>query len=555
MAFCLLTSWVGCKKDSASLEPTLMLAHDLLEVSGRSSEQYVEFLSSSPWTLTTDVEWISLSSTEGDKGKHKIKLVVGENEDEERMGHVFLKSQQGLEKEIQIHQDAGTIHVFYVTTDGTGDGRNWAGATSLQNALDMATSGSTIHVGAGVYSPVKTISNGDDADDGDRTFEIRANISLIGGYPANPEEGATANPELHKTVLSGKQANGSESYHVVAVTAPIEQGEKVRIQGVTIKEGHGSDRGTRITIGGNGFSRGNGAGMIIGGSVVELDNVEVSENKTSSDKGSVGQAAGVFVFAGAEVTIKNSKISNNNSASNGGGLWIDRAKAFVYDSEINGNSGGTAAGVHAYPDATLYMYNTVVGHNQGKSYGAGVYLRQKSVGVLVNCLIADNESTSTNGGGGVMLYDDSDATIISSTIANNVIPGPGGGVYRRSGNNKLKLINTIVSGNKQAANSTDVAAYETTATAPVLNSSIVGSSVYDAAGSTITGASFSFTTMLSNQYRLVGADNPATSFGMSGNDLSGLINQFSPALDNNIIVNDLEGASREGKSVMGAFVK
>lgn len=65
MAFCLLTSWVGCKKDSKSLEPTLMLAHDLLEVSGRSSEQFVEFLSSSPWTLTTDVDWISLTSTEG----------------------------------------------------------------------------------------------------------------------------------------------------------------------------------------------------------------------------------------------------------------------------------------------------------------------------------------------------------------------------------------------------------------------------------------------------------------------------------------------------------
>lgn len=471
------------------------------------------------------------------------------------MGHVFLHNQLGLEREIQIHQDAGIIHVFYVTADGSGDGRTWDRATSLQNALDMATSGSTIHVAAGIYAPVKTISNGDGADDGDKTFEIRSNISLIGGYPEHPQDGAIADPRVHKTVFSGKQANGSESYHVVAVTAPVEQGEKVRINGVTIKEGNGSDRGTRITIGGIGYSRGNGAGMIIGGSKVELEKVEVIDNKTSSDRGTVGQAAGVFVFADAEVTISDSKINNNNSANNGGGLWIDKATAFVFDSEINDNHGGTAAGVHAYPDATLYMYNTVVGNNKGRSYGAGVYLRQNSVGVLVNCLITDNESTSANGGGGVMLYDESDITIISSTIANNTIPGPGGGVYRRSGNNKLKVINSIISGNKQANTSSDVDVYETTASAPVLNSSIIGSSVYDASGSTLLGTSFSFSTMLSSMYRPIGTDNPAFSFGMSTNELGGLINQFSPSLDSDIISKDLEGVTRQGKSVIGAFVQ
>lgn len=556
LGFCFVaTTWLGCKKETDVFEPTLMAAHDLLEVSGRSSEQYLEFLSNSAWMISTDVDWISFDVAEGEKGKHKIKFVVADNEEGERMGVIFIKTQNGLEQEIQVHQEAGEIHIFYVKPEGTGEGRSWEGATTLQNALDMATSGSTIHIAAGIYNPTKTISNGDEADDGDKTFEIRSNVTLIGGYPADPVEGMSPDPEVNKTIFSGQQSNGNASYHVVAVTAPVEQGEKVTMKGITITEGHGSDRGTRITIGGNGYSRGNGAGMIIGGSVVELHEISIIENKTSSEKGSVGQAAGLFIFAGAEVTIKNCKISDNNSASNGGGLWVDRAKAFVFDSEINGNIGGTAAGVHAYPDATLYMYNCQIAFNKGKSYGAGVYLRQNSKGVLVNCLIADNESTSANGGGGVMLYDNSEIDIISSTIANNDIAGPGGGVYRRSGNNKLRIINSIISGNKQVNNSTDVDAYEANALAPSLISSIVATKVYDGTGSDVANTAFSVSSMLSDTYHLIGEDNPALKYGMGANDLMSLINQFTPPLSDKEIVKDLENKSREGKTVIGAYTQ
>lgn len=556
VASCLMaTMWIGCKKETETLDSTLMVANDVIEVPGSSSERFVEFLSNSAWQLSTDVDWIAFEEEEGKKGKHKIKFEVEANDDDERLGTIQIAVQSGMEREIQIYQQAGAIQVFYVKTDGQGEGRSWEDATTLQNALGTATSGSTIHIAEGTYRPTRTITNGDQADDGDRTFEIRANIALIGGYPDDAKEETTADPNRYETILSGKQENNSESYHVVAVTAPIEQGQKVAINGVTIRDGHGSDRGTNISIGGNAYSRGYGAGMIIGRAVADLDRVSVINNRTSNEKGTVGMAAGVFVFAGADVTIKNSKINSNSSANNGGGLWVDRAKTFVYDSEINGNGGGTAAGVHAYPDAILYMYNSEVAQNEGRSYGAGVYLRENSKAVLVNCLISDNESTSANGGGGVMLYDNSEIDIISSTIVNNNIVGPGGGVYRRSGNNKINIVNSIIAGNKQVSGSSDVDVYEDSAGAPRVNASAIGNSIYDEAGSEVSNASFSFSSMVSASYRLQGADNPALEYGMNAGSLFGLVDQYDPSLDGEVVMVDFEGESREGSTIMGAYTK
>src|SRR5690606_21843776 len=109
----------------------------------------------------------------------------------------------------------------------------------------------------------------------------------------------------------------------------------------------------------------------------------------------------------------------------------------------------------------------------------GVYMRDNSNAILVNCLLVGNKSTSANGGGAVMLYDASNADIISCTITGNEIAGPGGGVYRRSKVNNLTVINSIISGNQQQSNSTDVDAYTDNASVtPSIKNSAIAGSVY-----------------------------------------------------------------------------
>ena len=72
-------------------------------------------------------------------------------------------------------------HIF-VKVDGeaTNDGSSWAQATTLTTALELMEEGDEIHIAAGTYVPSKMLTGGD--KEGDTTFEINKNVTLIGGY-------------------------------------------------------------------------------------------------------------------------------------------------------------------------------------------------------------------------------------------------------------------------------------------------------------------------------------------------------------------------------------
>lgn len=545
----------GCKKSDESFDQVLMLNTDYLVVTGKSNTYSFDLLANQDITLSTDVDWIYFETAQLTKGKHAVKFTTKTNDDEERSGIITIQTTPDVSREILVVQEAGLVNIFYVKTNGTGNGRSWNDATNLNTALQNATSGSVIHLAEGIYIPTKTLTNGEPSNLGDNTFEINKNISLIGGYPANATEGTSADPQIHKTILSGKQTDGATSFHVVTISAPTANNEKVVIEGVTIQDGVATDRGISITINGNQFSRGNGGGMIIGGSNVLLKHVEIIDNKADAHAGTAGQCAGLYVFGDAQVEMRNCKVNqNHNENNNGGGLWVSESKAYIFDSEMNNNyAKGTASGVHAYPNAVIYMYNSSIQNNNNTSFGAGIYARQNSNIFLVNCLITGNATTSANGGGGVMLYDNCTANIISCTISANTTPGPGGGVYRRQNTNKLTLTNSIVSGNIQRSSSTDVDAYETTAEGPAIKSSILTSKVYNSAGMEITGATFNPNQMFDSEFHLIGTDNPAQTHGMTAAELQPVSQSYTPALSEEIL-SDIHGISRVDKPTMGALV-
>lgn len=549
----LMFSLSGCEKEEV-IEPYLKLNVDeTVQLSNQPATNTIAVLATYPWTAATDVDWITLSAESGDKGRSYLEYTVAKNEDEERTGNITVSIEGDQSFTVTVVQETGVTAKIYVKENGTGTGRSWSDATTLPDALERATSGSEIYVAAGTYVPVKMVTGGDETDPGDITFEINKYVTIIGGYPADAQQGAQPDPAVHKTILSGKVSDARESYHVVTVTAPKSDEALVVLKGLTITDGNGYGRSSRVTINETAFSRGNGGGMAIGNSRVEIIDTDVIGNKTSSTDG-VGYCAGVFIFGGSEVTLRNCRINQNESAGNGGGLYVDRSVAYVYDSEINENSGGTAAGVHAYPDAQIYMYNSTVANNMGRSYGAAFYARDNSMGVLVNCMIYGNESTSKNGGGGIMMYDNCDVHLISTTITGNKIPGPGGGVYRRMGENNITIHNSIIAGNEQIAGSTDVAVYEEDAILPVIKASVITDKVYDLSGTEVPGTSFSVTTMLNANYLPVGTDNPALIYGLDSNALETLQNAFDPALED-YIGSDFNGKSRAGYTTMGALVE
>ncbi len=540
----LLLNLSGCKEDEDAVEPKLFLENETFSVANTSSKHTIVFLTNQPWQVASDADWIVFDETSGEKGKISLAFTVLENDDDERTAKITVSANGVTQQEIQVVQEAGNRDDIYVKVGASGEGYSWEEATSLENALAIAVSGNTIHIAEGIYTPTVTVTGGDATDAGDVTFEIGKYVRLKGGYPADAAEGSEANHQQHATILSG----GGVAYHVVTVSAPKTEGQKVVLEGLRITDGKAGTATSSATINGTNFRRDYGGGVTIGNAVVDILNTEIVENK--SDK----NVAGLYAFDGSVVTIRNSKINNNASSGNAGGVWISESEAHIYDSEVSGNSGGTAAGVHGYPDATVNMYNSVIADNQGRSYGAAFYIRANSKGLLVNCLIINNSSTSKNGGGGVMMYDNNEASIVNTTITGNTIAGPGGGVYRRAGVNKVSIYNSIISGNVQANDGPDVDVYETDAPAPVIQSSVLGSVAYNAGGEAIEGASFNAGTMLNTEYLPVGENNPALEHGMTTEDLVRVGNSLKPAVEASLISADLLKNSRSGLRTMGALV-
>ncbi|TPE41028.1 BACON domain-containing protein [Pontibacter mangrovi] len=540
----LLVNLVSCQKDEKSFEPKLFLENETFSVANTSSSHNLVFLTNQAWQAKADADWIVLESESGEKGKVRLSFEVLENEDDERTAKITILTNGVEEKEITVVQEAGNRDDIYVRVGASGEGYSWEDATSLENALAIAVSGNTVHIAEGTYTPSVTVTGGDAADAGDVTFEISKYIRLKGGYPADAAEGSEANPQEHATILSG----GGAAYHVVTVSAPKIEGQKVVLEGLRITDGKAGAATSSAEINGLAFRRDYGGGITIGNAVVDILSTEIVDNK--SDK----NVAGLYAFGGSVVTVKNSKINRNLSSGNAGGVWISESEAHFFDSEVRENESGTAAGVHGYPDATVNMYNSVIADNKGKSYGAAYYIRQNSKGLLVNCLISGNTSTSANGGGGVMMYNNNEATIINTTITGNSIAGPGGGIYRRSGVNTVRIYNSIVAGNTQKNDGPDVDVYEADAPAPLVQASVLGSAAYDAGGQAIEGATFDANSMLSEAYLPVGANNPALEHGMSVDNLTQLGSSQNPAVESSIIAADLRHNSRSGLRTMGALV-
>lgn len=388
------TSIVSCRKiDQESFtpkQPEISFEQQEVRVGNDVDTIEIDLKSNLPWRVKTDENWLTVLNANG-PADDKIRIAIQKNRTtEERQAEIEAYVTENAKTILAIIQEAGdpapdyTRH-FYVKTDGleANDGLSWAKATTLDQALDRAASGDVIHVAAGTYKPTVTITGGNASEDKDKTFEISQNVKLIGGYPAEAADGAAANPEINKTILSG-QLNTGKAYHVMAVTALQEQDKQVEIDGFTIRDGSAHTASSAININGINVYRGYGGGMIIAGSKVEIKNSIVSNNETAT------HCAGVYLTGNSHVTFRNTSISNNiglAATTNGAGIWNDGSTLYMYDSEVTGNrGGGVGGGIYALNTGRTsynYLFNVTIANNEVGTMGAttrtgaGIYAREK----------------------------------------------------------------------------------------------------------------------------------------------------------------------------------
>ncbi|SFU68240.1 Putative binding domain-containing protein, N-terminal [Porphyromonadaceae bacterium KHP3R9] len=526
----------------------------------------VNVKSNLPWRAKSNASWITLVEESG-LGDGKITFTASRNRSvDPREGELIVWVTSDGEKRVKVVQlpsePSDLVNHYYVKVTGndSNDGLSWENPITLVAALDRVAPGDIVHIAEGTYVPVNRVTNGN--ADGDVTFEIHSNITLIGGYPSDAKEGDQPDPENHPTILSGNH----QVFHTMVVTAPVEEGKSVVLRNLVITGGSaGNSSAGTLNISGHIFRRSYGGGMNVGGSHVEMYNCKVTGNESGQ------HAAGIYMFDGAVMKLVDCDITENKGVldgSNGGGIFNESSTLYMTNCSVMNNTvWGVGAGVYTYSANTntyLYLYNCTVSGNSTNAgpntnrRGGGLYAREFTRGLIVNSTFHGNESGN---GGGISLYGaagkTSEVTLISSTVTDNYAINKAAGVETLA-NTTLKAYNSIVAGNRAVTN----ADMESAANTASLSYMVVGSQLRDGSGAAVSGVTFDAATMLGaltdNGGRtptvMLSASSPAATMGMDVDELRQLSLDFNPPIDLDIILKDQTGVSREGKKAMGAVV-
>lgn len=548
---------VGCKKETnqGPHKGVVILSDSTISVDGDKDTYTINVIANQILDIKSNVDWITFADTAavGEKQWSQFSFSVTINEEQgDRTGLITFSTAKGEHATLKVIQASIGENNIYVKEDGSSSedaGFSWENATTLKNALNRAVDGVTIHVAAGTYHPLTTVTDGDPSDNGDKTFEINDHIVIIGGYPANAtDEGVEPDPEQNATVLAGENT----AYHVVTIASPsASETDKVVLNGLTITGGNGITASGYVTIDGARYNRNQGGGLIIAHeSNVELINCQIIDNKSND-------AGGLYMTQTSRLKMVNCKVNGNYAERHAAGMYVRTdAKVTLSDCEIRANEAdNNTGGIYVYSNSEINIYNSVIADNQCNIYGGGLYVRGSSVGNLVNVIISNN--LSDNDGGGVFLYDDSRLNVISSTIVNNTASDISGGIYLRNGKNTATIINSIISGNKQS-NQGDIGVDDDNQEV-IVKSSAISEKVYDNNGNEMADVDFTFSTMMNDLgdgvFVPVGGDNPARKYGLTASALINIGHNLDPPVEKDDILSEDLNHNTRNENIMGAVVQ
>jgi predicted outer membrane repeat protein len=272
-----------------------------------------------------------------------------------------------------------------------------AGDCSLRQALDKAVSGDTVAVPASaspyVVTSIVTVPGGvtiQGAGASSTTISGGGVNQILDIHPKAPDPGAPGTTLKSLTLTDGTNSNPSDDE-----SGTINEGAgrvDLTLDGVAVRNGHSEG--------------GWGGGMEVGGNV----------------------------------TITNSRFTNNSAAGHGGGGAID-----------------------FFSGSTVNISNTVFENNtHADAAGGAVVMESNGTLILNSSTFSGNSVTSGAAGGALELESGNTATIQNSTFSGNSAPTSGGAIHVPSGS--LTLVNDTFSGNSAPAGaSVDDGASTTTA--------------------------------------------------------------------------------------------
>jgi cysteine-rich repeat protein/predicted outer membrane repeat protein len=343
--------------------------------------------------------------------------------------------------------DAGWVIYVDVNAVGANNGTSWANAyTSLRDALAAATKGE-IWVADGVYRPDR--GTGLSSDDNTKTFTLKSNVSLYGGFAGGETSRAARNPSANVTTLGDNSFGFRRIVTAQSVTG-------VTLSGFRIANGDFVG-----TIGGTGLGalssslvvdqcvfsdndvRASSYTVIPEGGAVYIDGGDVQFNRTTFDKNSAintdanllqeAHGGAIYLYQGTFVA-RDCEFTNNDATvgaggvGRGGAIYARNGSFSVLRGKFTSNKAGTGGAIHrettvgglsnASVHACIFDKNTA---------GSGGAIMKGGYGdvVAVNSLFTENKATASAGLGGAVAR----GVVVGCTFVNNSSVYRGGAVY------------------------------------------------------------------------------------------------------------------------------
>jgi hypothetical protein len=323
------------------------------------------------------------------------------------------------------------FHVNMSNGNDSNDGLQWSSAfKNIQPAIDMAEEGDSILIAEGVYHPTDKIAeeyghgNTNPTNERHRSFLIKKDIRLFGGFPANATSATTVNDrdwEKYKTVLSG-DFNGDDddqfenteenALHVVVL---LDATSSMRLDGFYIMGGNASGDSAAVYVDNTIVFRDCGGGICavsyLDESSPTLANLVIMDNQAERNGGGFYN----FIETGeASPKLTNVTMLHNNAVERGGAFCNHGMNADPELTRVNitGNSATyDGGGFFCYAEITTAptLANVLISGNKARS-GAGAFIiavTEYALPTIVNTTVCGNKASGSafypEGGGGVLI--------------------------------------------------------------------------------------------------------------------------------------------------------
>lgn len=309
--------------------------------------------------------------------------------------------------------------VYYVKSDGSGNGSNWANASGdLQSIIEIAEAGDQIWVAAGTYKPSSLPGATGTLTGRDVSFVLKSGVEIYGGFSGTETQLSDRDVVNNLSILSGDigvlNDSTDNAYHVVM---SVKNSSETLLDGFTITGGNANASGS-VSIEGINAVRSSGGGIYANLSEAVFRNVTVRNNRCSGGPdgtGFNGNGGGIYAFV-SKLTIENSRISENVSEKSGA------------------SAGGTSGGMFAFASAAtagkLTLKNVIFENNRSDATGGGMLIQTNMEADFENVQFIKNKAS---GSGGALYVSAVQAQFHDIQFIENEAIGSAGAMYVSGG--------------------------------------------------------------------------------------------------------------------------